>query len=128
MTTASNLQKSVSLPRAIEIATARVEAYAAARKALGASPSEAFLLDAQRAWDSALGVLGSIQADARYEESVGGAVVDGLRGKWLAMARECGPDTAGRESGCYEVFAMLAVEWPDLANEIVQYSQVKGLR
>ncbi len=80
MTTTSNLQTSVSLPRAIEIATARVEAYAGARKTLGVSPSEAFLLDAQRAWDSALGALGSIQADARYEESVGGAVDDSLRG------------------------------------------------
>lgn len=128
MSAESNLRASVSLPRAIEIATARVEAFAAARRALGTSPTEAFLLDAQRAWDSALSCLGAIQADARYEESVGEAVVDGLRGKWLAMAREVGPDTAGRESGCYEVFAMLAVEWPDLANEIVQHSQVKGLR
>ena len=35
---------------------------------------------------------------------------------------------SGPITGCYEVFAMLAVEWPDLANEIVQHSQVKGLR
>lgn len=128
MSAESNLRASVSLPRAIEIATARVEAFAAARRALGTSPTEAFLLDAQRAWDSALGAMGAIRADSRYESSVDGPVVDGLRHRWLGMARESAPDAEGRSAGCYEVFAMLAVEWPDFANEITQVAQARGAR
>lgn len=119
---------SVSVARAIEIATARLAAYDAAIDVLGVSLAEACIRDARRVWEAALGALVAIQGDARYITAADPDIMLDLRVRWGQMANDADAGRAGDLIGGSEVFAMLAVEWGDIANEHVERAQRAGLR
>lgn len=119
---------SVSVARAIEIATSRLAVYDAAIDVLGVSPAESFIRDARLAWEAARDALVAIQSNARYISTAEPDIVLDLRVRWAQMANEADIYRAGCLIGGTEVFAMLAVEWGDIANEHVQRAQRAGLR
>ena len=119
---------SVSVARAIDSATARLATYDAAIEVLGVSPAEALMRDARRTWEGARDALVAIQSDARYITAADPDIMLGLRVQWAQMATDADAGHAGHLIGGAEVFAMLAVEWGDIANEHVQRAQRAGLR
>ena len=123
----ADLSASVSTARAIEIATARIAAYEQAIDVLGVSLTEALLRDAKHIWEGARNALLSIQGHADYRQSDDEPALAVLRFRWMELAQDAGPDV-GRALGGREVFAMLAREWPDYANEHVQEAHRMGLR
>ncbi len=127
MTAPVDLSASVSLARAIEIATARIAACEAAGEVLDVSMVEALLRDVAKVWQGALGVLVAIQSDARYEQADDPQIVGSLRSMWMEMGQKSGAPL-GHKLGGAEVYAMLAVEWADHANWAVQEAQRQGLR